>query len=114
MCTMVVLVVAVFFFSSRSLHTSCTLVTGVQTCALPILFRVRQPTQFAAAPDGSHGCCRHCKLQDPPIAQRGLHCSHRFAPDVPPTAAGGFAGGVLPCHRRAWALARPAFPAAPL
>src|SRR3546814_36762 len=25
-----------FFFSSRSRHTSCALVTGVQTCALPI------------------------------------------------------------------------------
>src|SRR3546814_10123862 len=27
----------VFFFSSRSRHTRCALVTGVQTCALPIL-----------------------------------------------------------------------------
>src|SRR3546814_19239736 len=26
-----------FFFSSRRRHTSCALVTGVQTCALPIL-----------------------------------------------------------------------------
>src|SRR3546814_18839508 len=28
--------VALFFFSSRRRHTSCALVTGVQTCALPI------------------------------------------------------------------------------
>src|SRR3546814_7649701 len=28
---------ALFFFSSRRRHTSCALVTGVQTCALPIL-----------------------------------------------------------------------------
>src|SRR3546814_2849779 len=28
-----------FFFSSRRLHTRCALVTGVQTCALPILKR---------------------------------------------------------------------------
>src|SRR3546814_2784958 len=28
----------VFFFSSRRRHTSCALVTGVQTCALPIYF----------------------------------------------------------------------------
>src|SRR3546814_10072266 len=28
----------VFFFSSRRRHTRCALVTGVQTCALPILF----------------------------------------------------------------------------
>src|SRR3546814_1995736 len=27
----------VFFFSSRRRHTICALVTGVQTCALPIL-----------------------------------------------------------------------------
>src|SRR3546814_2556943 len=31
------LLVIVFFFSSRRRHTSCALVTGVQTCALPIL-----------------------------------------------------------------------------
>src|SRR3546814_2163267 len=28
-----------FFFSSRRRHTRCALVTGVQTCALPILKR---------------------------------------------------------------------------
>src|SRR3546814_8171112 len=28
--------VLLFFFSSRSRHTRCALVTGVQTCALPI------------------------------------------------------------------------------
>src|SRR3546814_4644518 len=28
---------SVFFFSSRRRHTRCALVTGVQTCALPIL-----------------------------------------------------------------------------
>src|SRR3546814_10604951 len=29
--------VILFFFSSRRRHTRCALVTGVQTCALPIL-----------------------------------------------------------------------------
>src|SRR3546814_2262983 len=29
--------ISCFFFSSRSRHTRCALVTGVQTCALPIL-----------------------------------------------------------------------------
>src|SRR3546814_1415330 len=29
-------VVYIFFFSSRRRHTRCALVTGVQTCALPI------------------------------------------------------------------------------
>src|SRR3546814_2174963 len=30
-----------FFFSSRRRHTSCALVTGVHTCALPISKRLR-------------------------------------------------------------------------
>src|SRR3546814_5078879 len=30
-----------FFFSSRRLHTRCALVTGVQTCALPICLHRR-------------------------------------------------------------------------
>src|SRR3546814_2154577 len=30
----------IFFFSSRRRHTRCALVTGVQTCALPILLRL--------------------------------------------------------------------------
>src|SRR3546814_5679008 len=31
----------IFFFSSRRRHTRCALVTGVQTCALPILRKHR-------------------------------------------------------------------------
>src|SRR3546814_3630632 len=31
-----------FFFSSRRRHTSCALVTGVQTCALPIYKIVKE------------------------------------------------------------------------
>src|SRR3546814_2688038 len=34
-----VLLVVCFFFSSRRRHTRCALVTGVQTCALPISFK---------------------------------------------------------------------------
>src|SRR3546814_4862362 len=30
------LLLSIFFFSSRRRHTRCALVTGVQTCALPI------------------------------------------------------------------------------
>src|SRR3546814_1143368 len=32
-----------FFFSSRRRHTICALVTGVQTCALPIFFKPDLP-----------------------------------------------------------------------
>src|SRR3546814_9689180 len=37
-----------FFFSSRRRHTRCALVTGVQTCALPI-----SNTDYADTPGGS-------------------------------------------------------------
>src|SRR3546814_4684429 len=36
LCLVMGVVVLVFFYSSRRRHTSCALVTGVQTCALPI------------------------------------------------------------------------------
>src|SRR3546814_3857799 len=38
-----------FFFSSRRRHTRCALVTGVQTCALPISKRLRTALNIAAA-----------------------------------------------------------------
>src|SRR3546814_14888783 len=39
-----------FFFSSRRRHTRCALVTGVQTCALPILVDLRvRLDRFAGA-----------------------------------------------------------------
>src|SRR3546814_8530116 len=43
-----VCVCSFFFFSSRRRHTSCALVTGVQTCALPIFLEARsQVAEFA-------------------------------------------------------------------
>src|SRR3546814_1664134 len=39
------LLVFFFFFSSRRRHTRCALVTGVQTCALPISMRVWRDVQ---------------------------------------------------------------------
>src|SRR3546814_1971196 len=49
----------VCFFSSRRRHTRCALVTGVQTCALPIsLDRVQEvygllpPTRMVSTPSG--------------------------------------------------------------
>src|SRR3546814_9495274 len=44
------LVFLVFFFSSRRRHTRCALVTGVQTCALPICDQPRPArTELARA-----------------------------------------------------------------
>src|SRR3546814_5417904 len=42
-----------FFFSSRRRHTRCALVTGVQTCALPIFARRHMPKLYeGSAPTG--------------------------------------------------------------
>src|SRR3546814_10354621 len=43
-----------FFFSSRRRHTSCALVTGVQTCALPILTEqvATAPRDYSQLPAG--------------------------------------------------------------
>src|SRR3546814_6864255 len=48
----VVFGVGFFFFSSRRRHTRCALVTGVQTCALPILDKVL-PEAFAVCREAS-------------------------------------------------------------
>src|SRR3546814_9548325 len=56
--------VFVFFFSSRRRHTRCALVTGVQTCALPIFFPRLRKVIFV------HGCFWHqhpgCRLARTP------------------------------------------------
>src|SRR3546814_8145757 len=39
----------IIFFSSRRRHTRCALVTGVQTCALPILFSADGSKVLASA-----------------------------------------------------------------
>src|SRR3546814_6483805 len=40
----------VFFFSSRRRHTRCALVTGVQTCALPISLLPQSGRAYQCAP----------------------------------------------------------------
>src|SRR3546814_7411883 len=45
-----------FFFSSRRRHTRCALVTGVQTCALPIS-RSHPAKQFMIAVKGWFNSC---------------------------------------------------------
>src|SRR3546814_8144100 len=44
----------VFFFSSRRRHTRCALVTGVQTCALPILTQAIYTFRQGRIIDRSH------------------------------------------------------------
>src|SRR3546814_4696057 len=43
-----------FFFSSRRRHTRCALVTGVQTCALPISAGWRGRAMLAVGKTGGH------------------------------------------------------------
>src|SRR3546814_10321505 len=40
-----------FFFSSRRRHTRCALVTGVQTCALPISANLKQLVENVGSKD---------------------------------------------------------------
>src|SRR3546814_569081 len=47
-CFFFLCIVFFFFFSSRRRHTRCALVTGVQTCALPILTRDGYGNAFPA------------------------------------------------------------------
>src|SRR3546814_14485527 len=60
-----------FFFSSRRRHTRCALVTGVQTCALPICSRER----LVESADARLGSARR---QRPPTAYAG----HRHRPSA--------------------------------
>src|SRR3546814_9501078 len=54
-----------FFFSSRRRHTRCALVTGVQTCALPIyLLRVVGLGRLGAIGGGALGAARERNLFD--------------------------------------------------
>src|SRR3546814_2172018 len=83
-----------FFFSSRRRHTRCALVTGVQTCALPIF---AQPSY-------------HSRHQRPLVV-----CPHLSArdPQLPPPAGAagvaGPAGGVVSPARPASACATSSF-----
>src|SRR3546814_6989504 len=54
LCIMWVVLVLFFFFSSRRRHTRCALVTGVQTCALPIFIIIHNLVM--ADPAQRHFC----------------------------------------------------------
>src|SRR3546814_8962531 len=45
-----------FFFSSRRRHTRCALVTGVQTCALPISVATCRGVAYYKVPDAAGLC----------------------------------------------------------
>src|SRR3546814_12762799 len=58
-----------FFFSSRRRHTRCALVTGVQTCALPISWQ----KSAKAARESRDASCRKPKIRAPaPLPSRSV------------------------------------------
>src|SRR3546814_4492988 len=60
-----------FFFSSRRRHTRCALVTGVQTCALPILSaHGGQPRDRPLARVGPPWLFVRCRAGDDPAVDR--------------------------------------------
>src|SRR3546814_9909623 len=71
-----------FFFSSRRRHTRCALVTGVQTCALPIsfapIFLPRRPAASCSPPPPrcpGRECSRPSPPAEPPMIEFG-HLTH--------------------------------------
>src|SRR3546814_2729403 len=93
------LVFCFFFFSSRGRHTRCALVTGVQTCALPISGRPRERPHGPALRHAPRRGSRH--VARPPRKPR------RGAKDrtLPRMAARRTRQGSSPAPRRAMAAA---------
>src|SRR3546814_1696698 len=58
------MVLLLFFFSSRRRHTRCALVTGVQTCALPI-YPARRCTPLSVATHSLHENASPCLHVEP-------------------------------------------------
>src|SRR3546814_4164223 len=77
-----------FFFSSRRRHTRCALVTGVQTCALPIWKRrieVWSNGSLHTQPPAVHGeITMHGTRKPPPIGRPPTN-----SPGVPVGGTGG-------------------------
>src|SRR3546814_5856838 len=58
----------IFFFSSRRRHTRCALVTGVQTCALPICLAASQIEVHVI--DGTQARC--CLPRQPALDRKSV------------------------------------------
>src|SRR3546814_2883460 len=61
-----------FFFSSRRRHTRCALVTGVQTCALPILPEERAVAALHQPPAATDGAAHAVAQMVARVAPIGL------------------------------------------
>src|SRR3546814_1393969 len=116
---------SVFFFSSRRRHTRCALVTGVQTCALPIYrqalerdpanFSVRNNLGLSLALDGKRDEAIEVLAElavDPQAGQtvlRNLEAAYAARPVAP---AAGDPAGAHPADTHPGAIGMP--PAVPV
>src|SRR3546814_19082293 len=90
-----------FFFSSRRRHTRCALVTGVQTCALPIYQRTDTEPECRAVDEPFNASRRRAKRAykaeagievggcDPDPGGCSGECAYRFADIGPAQDEGG-------------------------
>src|SRR3546814_8524790 len=96
-----------FFFSSRRRHTRCALVTGVQTCALPISALSGVGRHRNHAPTLDTDCGQSTPVTHT-LAQSRLACAAlRYCPwagDVPNTHWRRVAGNGVRLHRTPPAL----------
>src|SRR3546814_9271986 len=76
-----------FFFSSRRRHTSCALVTGVQTCALPIYAGGPDPL----VPDLARALIGRLRLRGSSVSLDGAFEDHRLVPFLDVGGGGGAA-----------------------
>src|SRR3546814_2651614 len=79
-----------FFFSSRRRHTRCALVTGVQTCALPISHRriSRYPADDRDRQDHAAGAARAARGRPDRSAPVSITIDYYFSTSSPWTYLG--------------------------
>src|SRR3546814_5149347 len=85
-----------FFFSSRRRHTRCALVTGVQTCALPICawVRARLPISNQASDSAAPAALRQAAGVRPAEWRRGTITASTPAPSAARRQAPRLCGSV--------------------
>src|SRR3546814_7552899 len=97
----------VFFFSSRRRHTRCALVTGVQTCALPISDGIGPIARFAEGCPEESFCVHstswscgavHCGACNTKPCARGLYPPGRYVEEPFAGLSHAFAARAHPCR----------------
>src|SRR3546814_5187341 len=77
-CILFLFVFSFFFFSSRRRHTRCALVTGVQTCALPILTKTALDASNIYLPGTGEIGAKTCNQTSVPWRQRDCQSGRHF------------------------------------